>query len=59
MGKTVEEPRIHIVSFRVTDDEMDGLRETSKAFGMKLSDIARRRVVGSDCQRCSSCEGHA
>jgi len=46
MGKRVEKPKVHVVSFRVTDEEMADVKFMAKLFNIPVGDLVRGSVFG-------------
>ena len=44
MGKSVENPKKHIISCRISDDEMEALQSIADAKGQNISDLIRQTI---------------
>ena len=45
MGKSVENPKKHIISCRISDDEMKALQHLADLEGMNISDLIRQTIT--------------
>jgi len=51
MGKSVENPKKHIISCRISDEEMEALQVIATSKGQNISDLIRQTIF--DLQRTS------
>lgn len=48
MSRTKEYPRYHVISFRVTQDEMEALKQLRKSRKTTVDKLVREALAGTD-----------
>jgi len=48
VGKSAEKPRRNVVSFRVTDEELEQLKEAARSRRSNVGDLVLARVFGGE-----------